>query len=263
MSTANLTSKGDGAATGVPEPPLVQDGANDPAGDLLVRKNMRILIVDDNQAIHTDFRKILCAQSGAELEGMESALGGATAARPRLSYEIDSGYQGQEGVALVEKAQEEGCPYALAFVDVRMPPGWDGVETTSRIWKVCPDTQIVLCTAYSDYSWDEVISKLNYPDRLVILKKPFDAVEVLQLAAALTEKYRLALEARGRMNLLEAKVEQRTQVLQKTNERNAINCCSGKTRSPCLCSMSKHWPFWPSTPPPSGVTAIRRRKCWP
>jgi PAS domain S-box-containing protein len=118
---------------------------------------------------------------------------------------------------MVEKAREEGRPYALAFVDVRMPPGWDGVETTSRIWKACPDTQIILCTAYSDYSWDEMISKLGHSDRLVILKKPFDAVEVLQLASALTEKYQLALEARSKMSQLEAKVRQRTKVLQETN----------------------------------------------
>jgi PAS domain S-box-containing protein len=99
-----------------------------------------------------------------------------------------------------------------------MPPGWDGVETTSRIWQVCPDTQIVLCTAYSDYSWEEMIAKLSPGDRLVILKKPFDPVEVLQLAAALTEKCRLAQEARIQMSQMETKVYQRTTVLQKTNE---------------------------------------------
>jgi PAS domain S-box-containing protein len=196
----------------------VASGSKDTDSALFVKKNNRILIIDDNQAIHTDFRKILCADTGSELEGMEAVLFGSPAPRRRLSYEIDSGFQGQEGLALVEKAKGEGRPYALAFVDVRMPPGWDGVETTSRIWKVCPDTQIVLCTAYSDYSWDEVIAKLSYPDRLVILKKPFDAVEVLQLAAALTEKFRLAMESRGRLTHLESKVEQRTQVLQKTNE---------------------------------------------
>ncbi len=148
---------------------------------------------------------------------MEATLFGQSAASRRPKYEIDSAYQGQEGVALVDKARAEGRPYAMAFVDVRMPPGWDGVETTSRIWKICPDTQIVLCTAYSDYSWDEMMAKLDYSDRLVILKKPFDAVEVLQLASAMTEKYRLSLEARTKMAQLEAKVEQRTQVLQQTN----------------------------------------------
>jgi two-component system cell cycle sensor histidine kinase/response regulator CckA len=184
----------------------------------IVKRKTRILIVDDNRAIHADFRKILCAGQKAELEKMETTLFAAPAAHRRPAYEINSAYQGEEGLALVEKAREENRPYDLAFMDVRMPPGVDGVETTSRIWQICPDTQIVLCTAYADYSWDEMMAKLSHSDRLVILKKPFDAIEVLQLAAALTEKCRLAQEARNKMDQLEAKVEQRTKVLQKTNE---------------------------------------------
>jgi len=181
-------------------------------------KNNRILIVDDNRAIHSDFRKILCPSQGSELEGVEARLFETEVAAPRPTYEIDSVYQGQEALALVESARKARCPYAMAFMDVRMPPGWDGVETTSRIWQVCPDIQIVLCTAYSDYSWDEMIGKLGHSDRLVILKKPFDPVEVMQLTAALTEKYRLAREARSRMEQLESTVAQRTKVLAKTNE---------------------------------------------
>jgi PAS domain S-box-containing protein len=218
MSTTNPTSEGENPATHLAEPSPIQPGAKDTGSDFTVKRNSRILIVDDNQAIHTDFRKILSPDSGSVLEHAEAALFELPVTHRQPAYEIDSAYQGQEGVALVEKARQEGRPYALAFVDVRMPPGWDGVETTSRIWKVCPDAQIVLCSAYSDYSWSEIISKLSYSDRLVILKKPFEAVEVLQLASALTEKYRLALEARSKMNQLEAQVAQRTKVLQETNE---------------------------------------------
>ncbi len=218
MSAANLISAGENTAADLPTPSPPQPGTGEPVSDGMVKRNSRILVVDDNRAIHADFRKILCPVNGTELESMEAALFEGPAASLKPAYEIDSAYQGQEGLALVEKAQEEGRPYALAFMDVRMPPGWDGVETTARIWQVCPDTQIILCTAYSDYSWEEVIAKLSYPDRLVILKKPFDMVEVLQLAAAMTEKYRLALEARVKMDLLETKVEQRTRVLKQTNE---------------------------------------------
>jgi PAS domain S-box-containing protein len=222
MSTAKPASDGENPATHLAEPSPIQPGPKDPASDLTAKNTSRILVVDDNPAIHADFRKILCREHGSELKDMEAALFGPSSASRRPAYEIDSCCQGQEGLAMMEKAQKEGRPYALAFVDVRMPPGWDGVETTSRIWKVCPDTQIVLCTAYSDYSWDEMVSKLSYSDRLVILKKPFDSVEVLQLTSALTEKYRLALEVRSRMNQLESKVEQRTKVLQETNENLQI-----------------------------------------
>ncbi len=189
--------------------------------EFTVKRNNRILIVDDNPGIHADFRKILGAGNsteGSPLEQMEATLFAAPSTGRRPTYEIDSAYQGQEGLAMVEKACEEGRPYSLIFMDVRMPPGWDGVETTARVWQVCPDTQIVICTAYSDYSWDEMIDKLCPSDRLVILKKPFDVVEVLQLAAALTEKCRLLQEARSQMDLLESKVDQRTKVLRKTNE---------------------------------------------
>ena len=217
MSTANLTPEEDGSATNPAGSPSIQPGASHAVDDGPAKRKGRILVVDDNQAIHTDFCKILCPDQASELKDMETALFGQPASHCRPAYEIDSAYQGQEGLALVKKAREEGCPYAMAFVDVRMPPGWDGVETTSRIWKVCPDTQIVICTAYSDYSWDEMIAKLDYSDRLVILKKPFDAVEVLQLAAALTEKYRLAQAAKSKMAELEEQVEQRTRTLQATN----------------------------------------------
>jgi PAS domain S-box-containing protein len=119
---------------------------------------------------------------------------------------------------LAKKALEEGRPYAMAFVDIRMPPGWDGVETTQNLWGVDPGVQVVLCTAYADYSWDEMFEKIGNCDRLVILKKPFDAVEVLQLAHALTEKWWLHRQSRRKMAELESRVAERTRELQQTND---------------------------------------------
>ena len=68
-------------------------------------------------------------------------------------FEIDLALQGKEGLQRVQQALAEGRPYAMAFIDVRMPPGWDGIETTGRIWRVDPDLQVVICTACSDYPW--------------------------------------------------------------------------------------------------------------
>src|SRR5580693_8192729 len=157
-------------------------------------RNHRVLVVDDNPSIHTDVRKILCPQvseSAASLDALENALLGDPPAdapknAPALNFSVDSAYQGREGLELVKNAVAAGQPYAMAFVDVRMPPGWDGVETTIELWKVAPDLQIVICTAYSDYSWDEMLARIGGSDRLVVLKKPFDTIEVLQLANALT-----------------------------------------------------------------------------
>jgi two-component system sensor histidine kinase/response regulator len=186
--------------------------------------NNRILVIDDNSAIHADMRKILCpeiSQSGPELDDLEAAILGGEPARVRskaaASFKLDHAMQGQEGLALLEKSLEEKRPYALAFVDMRMPPGWDGLETTLALWKASPDLQIVICTAYSDYSWEELIERIGSTDRLVILKKPFESVEVLQLANALTTKWTLELEARTNAAHLEERVRLRTKELESSN----------------------------------------------
>lgn len=180
----------------------------------------RILIVDDNPGIHEDFRKILDlhAAIGASLEAAASALlGEAAPENERRGFELDSAFQGGDGLACVQRAQREGRPYALAFVDMRMPPGWDGVETIARLWQACPDLQVVICTAYSDYSWDDMIARLGQSDRLVILKKPFDVVEVLQLAHALVAKWQLLQQSRQSMRELEERVQERTLALEGAN----------------------------------------------
>lgn len=171
----------------------------------------RILVVDDNQAIHSDFRKIFAASRGRSTRSAaEIALFGDSQLSSTSDVRIDSAYQGQQGLELVKRAREQGAPYAMAFVDVRMPPGWDGIETTARIWQLDPDIQIVICTAHSDYSWGEMLARLGRSDRLVILKKPFDTIEVRQLATALIEKWRLAQQARSILQDLERRVEERT-----------------------------------------------------
>lgn len=180
----------------------------------------RVLVIDDNEAVHQDFQKIFAPRQAEDiaLDDARSALfGGVAEASPRPGFCIDSAFQGEEGLRLVQRASSDGRPYALAFVDVRMPPGWDGIETTARIWEQDPDVQIVICTAYSDYSWDEMLDRLGRSDKLVVLKKPFDNIEVLQLANALTEKWRLAREVRSRLNDLESLVSERSRELQASN----------------------------------------------
>ena len=180
----------------------------------------RILVIDDNRAIHEDFCKILGAnQPGPEvLEEREAFLFGEPAPTFRRQvFHIDSAFQGEDGLRLLEQAVESGEPYAMAFVDVRMEPGMDGIETTAKLWEVDPDLQVVICTAHSDYSWDDMVDKLGHSDRLVILKKPFDNVEVQQLANALTQKWRLLQQAKVRVDVLEKSVSVRTEQLQATN----------------------------------------------
>jgi two-component system sensor histidine kinase/response regulator len=182
--------------------------------------NLRILLVDDNPSIHADFRKILCPVLSGErsLESLEAQLFENTTPRHRPpNFQLDSAYQGEESQRMVERSLAEGRPYAVAFVDVRMPPGWDGMETIARLWEIDPQLQIVVCTAYVDYSWEELRAKVSQPDNFVVLKKPFDNVEVQQLAHTLTKKWLLNLQASLRTAQLEEMVAQRTQELEQAN----------------------------------------------
>jgi len=158
--------------------------------------NRRILLVDDNQSIHDDFRKILVPEDASVSSGLDDAraafLGGAATPTPSTespSFQLESALQGQDALELVRVALGEGRPFALAFVDMRMPPGWDGVETIQKLWELDPDLQVVICTAFSDYSWEETVSALGVSDKLLILKKPFDPIEIRQMASALVEKW--------------------------------------------------------------------------
>jgi PAS domain S-box-containing protein len=177
-------------------------------------QNRRILLADDMPAIHADFRKILAPQAPeyAELGAVETVLFGdePKAAANVIAFELESAYQGQEALAMVQASLAAGLPYALAFVDMRMPPGWDGVETIERLWQADSRLQVVICTAYSDTSWEEVLPRLGARDRLLILKKPFDPIEVRQLANALTAKWELTEQAAAQLRMLEEAVRERT-----------------------------------------------------
>ena len=156
--------------------------------------NRRILTVDDNPTIHEDFRKILTRPAAARdgLEDLESAvLEAEEAPEAHEGFEIDSAHQGEEALAMVRRSMENVSPYAVAFVDMRMPPGWDGVETITRLWQADPALQIVICTAYSDYSWQEILRQLGNRNNLAVLKKPFDNIEVIQLCETLAQKWTL------------------------------------------------------------------------
>ena len=183
-------------------------------------RNRRILLIDDMPSIHEDFCKILAPQAleHDELNMVEAALFGDDIQTAASSFELDSAYQGQEGLAKVQASLRDEHPYAMAFVDMRMPPGWDGVQTIEHLWQSDPRLQVVVCTAYSDTSWDEVLARLDVRDRLLILKKPFDAIEVYQLATSLTAKWQLAQNAADELARLEAAVSERTAALSAANE---------------------------------------------
>ena len=181
----------------------------------------RILTIDDNQNILSDYRKVLLRGAvDQELAALEASLFDTPSKRtgPETSYEIDAASQGQEGLAMVKAAIQENRHYSCAFIDVRMPPGWDGIETAKRIWEVAPDLPIVLCTAYSDHSWEEISEQLCRADQLLFLKKPFDSIELRQIAASQTSRWCLTQLASRKTEQLEEMVRVRTNEISKTRD---------------------------------------------
>ena len=181
----------------------------------------RVLIIDDTPMIHEDFRKILIPNPliNSQVDTLAAAIfGHASPTPPPIRFEVDYAAQGQTGLALVQDALTEKRPFALAFVDMRMPPGWDGLETIRRLWAADPQLQVVICTAYSDHSWSAITERLGQSDNLLILKKPFDNVEVLQLAHALTRKWRLARDIETHVAGLDDLLRARTEELRGAEE---------------------------------------------
>ena len=184
-------------------------------------ENRRILVIDDNLAIHEDFRKILATTTVPDEldEAGASLFDEAPVAVQGESFDLRFADQGEAGFHMVEEAMAARTPYALAFVDMRMPPGWDGLHTIEQIGTVDPDIQVVVCTAFSDHPWHEIASRLGKTDRLLILRKPIDPVEVEQLAASLTCKWELAQRGRLRIDYLNRLVDFRNKELQEANAR--------------------------------------------
>lgn len=176
--------------------------------------DQRILIVDDNQNIHEDFQKIFASLRRTEslADELEKDLFGSDAPvtasdNPLSNVSLGSAYQGEEGVRMALDAAARGEPYLLAYVDIRMPPGIDGIHTIKRIWEKLPDMPCVICTAFSDYNWDDIRGHLGGSGNLYILKKPFDAIEVLQMAQSIVEKRALTVAASNARQTIEDKLE--------------------------------------------------------
>src|SRR5258706_5823324 len=195
-----------------------------PVPDSAARANRRILIIDDNAAIHLDFRKVLGVQAEhtaqAALDVLEANLfGDAVVAAARPNFDIDSAHQGQEGVAMAHRARVEGRPYPRAFVDMRMPPGGDGQKTIERLGATDPDVQVVICSAHTDYDWTEVVARRGHSDKLLVLRKPAEPIEVLQCATALSRKWENDKLVREHVLRLEEVITTRTKGLEAANRQ--------------------------------------------
>jgi diguanylate cyclase (GGDEF)-like protein len=182
----------------------------------------RVLTIDDNPVIHEDFKKILSPEADANtaLAAEEALLLGESVPQKEDSqFELSSALQGEAGVEIARLARAEGRPFAVAFVDMRMPPGWDGLKTIEQLWKVDPDIQVVICSAYTEYGWSELRSRLGPSDKLLVLKKPFESIEVRQAASALGRKWHNERMLRRHVEDLEHVIAARTKGLEAANHQ--------------------------------------------
>ena len=192
----------------------------------------RVLVVDDKPAILEDYRKVLGpARAASDLQRQADAFFADESSEPdnpaaekhpqrvwdERPLEIDTAGQGAEAVELVRRACAAGDPYALVICDMRMPPGFSGLETLRQIGEIDPHVQTVICSAYSDYRRSEIVEALGDTDRLLILRKPFDPIEVIQIASALTAKWDLAQQVQASLSELEGRVAERTAELERRN----------------------------------------------
>jgi two-component system sensor kinase FixL len=181
----------------------------------------RILVIDDNPDTRKDFKNFLLEeQAGAKTDSVGAELiHGSHQSTPKRKYEIDFASQVKDGHKKIKEALSENRPYELAFVDMQMPPGGEGFKMIEHIWKLDPNLQAVICTAHSDYSQEDVNWRPGSSENLLILKKPFEKAEVVQIASALTEKWSLARQASMKMEQLERKVTENADELIKTNKQ--------------------------------------------
>lgn len=179
--------------------------------------DFRLLVIDDNSAIHYDFIKTLSPTAPGDLDDLNEKLFNKKRKDSLLpNFKIDTATQGDEGLELIRQALNEGSRYTLAFVDIRMPVGIDGIQTIKEIWQLDPDIQVVICTAFSDYSWEDTIKSLGQTDNLIIIKKPFDSITIRQLACALAKKWQLMQETKRHMLSLEHRIQESTHSLQQS-----------------------------------------------
>ena len=191
----------------------------------------RVIIIDDNELIHKDMKRILnksdtTDSKNSRINSLEEDLFGTENKRTIIEKKFDLSFaqQGIDGFRLVQEAMRKEAPYTVAIVDMRMPPGWDGLETIENIWKVAPETQIILCTAYSDYSWSQINNRLNHSDNFLILKKPFDATELQQMVGSMSSKWSIARENKSYIDQLKvAKLNAEAGLVAKSDFLSLIN----------------------------------------
>ncbi len=189
----------------------------------------RILVVDDEQAMLDTYRNVLGPREEdgdrlRELRHLQNRLfdgGSGLPARPSR-YRMTRCLQGDEAVQAVRLSEENADPYAVAFIDVRMPPGPDGIITAQIIRSIAPDVNIVLVTAYADTDPLDFADRIPPLDKLFYVQKPFHAREMRQFAAALCAKWLSERHLSATYELMNARARSTANHLERKKEELTV-----------------------------------------
>ena len=194
-------------------------------------QNNRVLIVDDQPDIHSDFTEMLMPSPdlvGASMDDLAAAFIDDTANRAFLpGFELVHAGGGKEACDIVRAARASNRPIAVAYVDIRMPPGIDGVETTRRMREIDSDIEIVLMTAYTDKPLSEIIHGMALPHKLLYIRKPFSQEEIQQITLSLVGKWNIEQALAEQQRLLAASHQRLEAVLDATEDALAMVDAAG------------------------------------
>jgi len=187
-------------------------------------KPVKILVADDEQSILELYEQVLSPEGThqmgySEMEELEDDLFGKNISKKsEFVFELETCRQGDEAVKAIKRSLEENRPFTVAFLDVRMPPGPDGVWAAEQIRALDPNIEIVIVTGYSDVDPKNISHRIPPAHKLLYIQKPFHPQEIFQFASAFGSKWQMERKLRKYHKDLEKQVEEQTREIQKTNE---------------------------------------------
>ncbi|MYE89094.1 response regulator [Candidatus Poribacteria bacterium] len=185
--------------------------------------NYRVLVVDDQREIHQDFEEMLTpGATGASTDDLADAFASEVDESFLPKFELLHARSGAEAYDTIEAAIEADNPIAVAYIDIRMPPGMDGIETTRRIRAIDENLEIVLMTAYTDKSLGEIVREMDLLHKLLYIRKPFAREEIQQITLALAEKWNVEGELGDKRRQLEISNQRLKSVLDSTGDAIAM-----------------------------------------
>ena len=184
--------------------------------------NTRVLIVDDQAEIHSDFQEILSeANSKITSDDLAEAFLSVDAENSGTylpTFELTHASSGKEAYQIVKAAKAAGCPFAVAYIDIRMPPGMDGIETIRRIREFEKNLEIVIMTAYTDKPLHEIVMNMELLHKLLYIRKPVAREEIQQITLSLVEKWNVEQAALRHQQELSLSYQRLEAVLDATGD---------------------------------------------